>query len=198
MPRYAIDVVILPPEPTTDLAIEWNRKLSHLSHQSILLNKSDMLPHISLLMGCMEESNLHEATTVLHQLTEVAVPISLEVKGLKFTEDSHPVAALDIQTTPSLLATQKWLIGMIEGLITQDTVEADLFDAPSGSTSALKWINSFIPEQTGSKFWPHITLGHGVIGEHQRSFSFTPDRLAICHLGKYCTCRQVLSEVSWK
>lgn len=197
MSRYAIDVVILPPVPVMDLAIKWNRALPHAAHQSILLNKIDVLPHISLLMGCVTEQNLLTASVLLNRIGRGMRQLELEVTGLQFTEDSHPVAALDIFLTPQLLELQQLLIEQLGPLITQDTVEEDLYDAPPDSASAVKWINSFIPDQCGMKLWPHITLGHGRMEARQERFSFIPERLAICHLGKHCTCRKVLGSVKF-
>ena len=193
MSRYAIDVAILPPPPVMDLAIAWNRKLSLLAKQSIGLNKTDVLPHISLLMGCVTDHNLPAAMSALQRIVQNTSSMILKVTAHRFTEDSHPVAALDILTTAPLLALQQSLIEGLGSLIRYDTVQEDLYDAPSESMSALKWINSFISEQVGLKFWPHITLGHGTTGDKQEMFTFTPDRLAICHLGKHCTCRKVLA-----
>ncbi|MEJ1239768.1 2'-5' RNA ligase family protein [Chryseolinea sp. T2] len=195
MPRFAIDVVILLPPPVVDLAIAWNRRLSLLSKQSIELNNIDLLPHISLLMGCVDGHNLHAAVGLLQSVFKNTPLMTLDVMGLKFTEDSHPVAVLDIRPSSSLLALQQSLLVKLGPLMTQDATEADLYGAPPDSASAVKWINSFREEQVGLKFWPHVTLGHGRIGETQEAFSFTPDRLAICHLGKHCTCRDVLGFV---
>jgi hypothetical protein len=194
MSRYAIDVVILPPEPVMDLAIEWNKQLSIAHKQSIVLNKKDMLPHISLLMGCITVPSLEKAAAILDQVTHSQISISLYIPGLQFTTNSHPVAALDIALSEELADFQRALIDAYRPLITQDAHEEDLFDGPPVSTSVLEWINRFIPEQCYERLWPHITLGHGRLIGKQEPLTFTATRIAICHLGDHCTCRQILAE----
>jgi len=194
MSRYAIDVVILPPEPVMDLAVTWNKRLSHLEDQSILLNITDTLPHVSLLMGCLTTARLQEATAMLNKIARNRPSISLDITGLQFTDSSHPVAALDIALSDALAEFQYVIIDAFRPLITQDVQAADLFDPPPNSASAVEWINRFIPEQCYERFWPHITLGHGRPVEKQESLSFMATRIAICHLGNHCTCRKILAE----
>src|SRR5690349_17017008 len=110
MRRYAIALVILPPEPVMDLAIAWNVQLSGLARQSIHLNKSNTIPHVSLLMGCLREDVLPRATEDLERAVKNRQPLPLQVTGLQFTHHSHPVAALDITRSPGLSQLQHDLI----------------------------------------------------------------------------------------
>jgi hypothetical protein len=195
MSRYAIDVVILPPEPVMDLAISWNKRLSYLEDQSIMLNTMDTLPHVSLLMGGLATERLQEATATLDKIIRRLPFVSMEITGLRFTDGSHPVAALDIALSHELSGFQRVLIEAFRPLITQDVQREDLFDAPPINASAVEWINRFMPEQCYERFWPHITLGHGRLVEKQQSLTFRATRIAICHLGNHCTCRKILAEV---
>lgn len=194
MARYAVDVVILPPEPVVDLCIAWNRQLTTLESQSIVLNTTDTLPHISLLMGCMTDAFLRKAAGILEQITCDRSSIPLNITGLQSTEGSHPVAALDIALSDELAEFQNTVIEAFRPVITQDAEEVDLFDPPPISASALEWINHFIPEQCYERFWPHITLGHGNPAGTQEPLVFRATRIAICHLGNHCTCRKILAE----
>jgi hypothetical protein len=40
-------------------------------------------------------------------------------------------------------------------------------------------------------FAPHITLGHGRDAPRVEPFEFPATIVAACHLGKFCTCRDV-------
>ena len=198
MPRFAIDVVILPPEPVMDLALSWNQQLSGQGNQSIILNKTDTLPHISLLMGCVTGDQLPNASRILNEFAQLSRALSLSVPGLRTLEGSHPVVALDISLSTDLLEFQRAMVEAFRPWITQDAGDTDLFDPPPADPSVLTWINQFIPEQCGEKFWPHITLGHGRPLSAQKAFTFSGARLAICHLGHHCTCRHVLAEAILK
>jgi hypothetical protein len=190
--RYAIDVVILPPDPVADLSITWNKRLSEIQDQSIVLERIATMPHISLLMGCMSEAGLTKARPLMATLLNRHPAMPLHVMGLRFTGGSHPVAALDIRLSEPLARLQQDLIQTLKPVITQDAKETDLKDPPPIGASVLNWINGFVPEQCGDNFWPHITLGHGRPEETQDAFTFTATRIAICHLGNHCTCRSIL------
>ena len=187
-------MVILPPKPIMDLAITWNKMLSVVKDQSIVLDKSLTLPHISLLMGCVSEDGLKKAMELLVRFTSQQSAIPLQITGLQFTAGSHPVAALDIALTRSLAEFQERLIETLRPVITHDARDTDLFDPPPIAASVLDWINNFIPQQSGSQFWPHITLGHGRPDEQQPAIEFVANRIAMCHMGNHCTCRRVLTE----
>src|SRR5690349_14099146 len=135
MKRYAIDVVILPPESVTDLAIAWNARLSEVETQSIILDKTHTLPHISLLMGCIDEHGLKVARERLARLVENQPALPLHIPGLQFTEDSRPVAALDIALSEPIARFQNQLIETLLPVITRDTRDTDLFDPPPISAS---------------------------------------------------------------
>lgn len=55
------------------------------------------------------------------------------------------------------------------------------------------WVARFRANSSFTRFAPHITIG---IGPRQLSvdpFQFTARELAVCHLGRYCTCRDRLA-----
>ena len=42
-----------------------------------------------------------------------------------------------------------------------------------------------------ASFQPHVTLGVGVLDTPAPAFEFEADQVALCHLGRFCTCRRV-------
>jgi len=57
MAKIAVDVVLLPSERIVDKAIEANRELLKQCPDKIILDKENCLPHVSLAMGCIEETD---------------------------------------------------------------------------------------------------------------------------------------------
>ena len=43
---------------------------------------------------------------------------------------------------------------------------------------------------------PFIDDGEGIVTQLEETVEFTANRLALCHLGSYCTCRKVLFETT--
>ena len=65
MTKKAVDVVLLPEEKITDMAIELNTQLVEKFGPRIVLNKSDCLLHISLAMGCIDDRDIPEINSIL-------------------------------------------------------------------------------------------------------------------------------------
>ncbi len=197
MTRFAIDIVILPPEPVMELALEWNRVLCTARPENIVLDKLQYLPHISMAMGCLRAEQLEQAYEILRSLASQHHAMELRVPHVKTfdTASGDSVITFDINITPELSALHESIVTALGPMLTHDAVEADMHDLPPIETSSLDWINDYIPNYCFQNFWPHITVGFGAPPGNLEPFSFYASRLAICHLGNHCTCRRILGEV---
>lgn len=196
MKRFAVNVVILPPDPVMDLALEWNRELCTTHPTNIVLDKMHYLPHVSLAMGCLEANQLEQAQFILQSIASQHRALELRVPQVKIlnTNSGNRVVTFDIELSPALTRLHEAIVVALRPLLTQDAVEADLNDVPPIDTAALEWINHYIPHHCFQHFWPHITLGFGQPPNNFQAYTFQASRLAICHLGNHCTCRQILEE----
>ena len=59
--------------------------------------------------------------------------------------------------------------------------------------SDLTWVKQFRSHATYAHFDPHITLGVGTIATPLAPTNFVATELAVCHLGRLCTCRRILA-----
>lgn len=198
MKRFAIDVVILPPDPVMDLVLGWNHVLCKAHPKNIVLDRTHYLPHISMTMGCLAGDQLEHANTILQSFATQHHALELYVPHIKIvpTASGDRVITLDIDLSRELAGLHESIVTAFSPLLTQDTTEADMFDLPPIELSSLDWINRYIPHYSFDHFWPHITLGFGGPPGNFAPFSFKASRLAICHLGNHCTCRTILKEVS--
>jgi hypothetical protein len=200
MKRFAINVVILPPDPIMDLALKWNGELGKREKENITLGKFRYLPHVSMVMGCIEEDILPNAKAALqsiagrHRAPQLHVPHIRTVN----TDSGKKIITLDISPNPDLLSLHETIVNVFQPLVTPDADEASINDLPPISADAIDWINHYIPYHCFDNFWPHITLGFGDIDFELQPFSFEGSRLAICHLGNYCTCSTILVETNLK
>jgi hypothetical protein len=200
MKKIAINVVLLPPDPVMDMALEWNQTLCKAGPANIALGKLQYLPHISMVMGCIREDQLAQASELLQAIAAQHIAPALEVPNIRAvnTASGNSVITLDINPTRELAALHESIVTIFQPLLTQDADEAAINDIPPISSDAIAWINHFIPDQCFDHFWPHITLGFGDPPPDFRPVSFQGSRLAICHLGNYCTCRTILAEAILK
>jgi len=73
--------------------------------------------------------------------------------------------------------------------------------SPSG-TSATSGVANFVPNDTGRKFNPHVTIGLALqdylkkmLDEKFEAFTFSPAKASVYHLGNFGTARKLLK--SW-
>jgi 2'-5' RNA ligase len=188
MKKLAVDVVLLPPDEVMAHATAVNQKLNT---QEIDFKAADMYPHLTLLMGCLEETWVPEAAALLQEVAEAVEPLSLRIKKIT-TKGS---VSFEIKRTAPLQDLHEMLSLKLAPLLSYDATAAQFYAPGEVKENAITYVNRFRQEASHENFWPHITLG---LGEHPAEtidLSFTADRLALCHLGKHCTCRQILREV---
>ena len=198
MKRFAVDVVLVPPNYVIDLAIEYNRILLKEHPTNIVLDKRKRLPHVSMMMGCLSGDKLQEAAMILPTIARKFNYLDLNVKDIRTvnTSSGSSVVSFDISPDQPIIALHEFIVSSFRPLLTNDATPIDLNDDPPIEVSSIDWINSYISNSSLANFWPHITLGFGDYSKDFEPFSFQADRLAICHLGNYCTCTKILAEVS--
>jgi hypothetical protein len=200
MKRLAINVVLLPPDPVMDLAIEWNQLLFKTYPANILLGKKRYLPHISMAMGCLPADQLEAANALLRTTVIHHHAMELHVQHIRTvdTASGDNVITFDIEHNLELARLHASIVTSLKPLISHDVTEADIDDEPPINPASLDWINRYIPDYCFDNFWPHITLGFGRHVRNFQPFSFQASHLAICHLGNHCTCTKILGEAFLK
>lgn len=54
------------------------------------------------------------------------------------------------------------------------------------------WVTGYRLKSSFHHFEPHITLGHASKPPAIEPFLFEADTVALCHLGRFCTCRSAI------
>jgi hypothetical protein len=62
------------------------------------------------------------------------------------------------------------------------------YSPPAVVEKTLYWINK---RSSFNDYSPHITLGISKLKGKAVDINFTASKIAICHLGNYCTCRRM-------
>ncbi len=180
----AIDIILLPPENIMDAAIDLNDKL--LSNQKTPLDKKEFLPHISLLMGAIEQSRLDELTTLLQQIAEGTLPLELSAHF-----ENREFSMFMIEPSSALQALHETILKQTKNLVDNDINEDNLFDHNVDK----RWIDYMSDFRTNSSqehFDPHITIGRGRLEGFHKSITFETVKIAVGRLGDRCTVRKVL------
>jgi hypothetical protein len=194
MGQIAVDVVLLPDEAMMSQAIEINRQLSANGRPEIVLNRTDCLPHISLAMGCIDDTDVTAIQKCLESLGSKTSVRELRIVGVVASVNSRgeTTSLLDVDRTAQLQALHEQAMQEMMPFFRYEVTEAMIYDAAvSGST--LDWIRTYPQKAAYAHFRPHITVGYGQMPAGLSfPIPFRVARLALCHLGNHCTCRKAL------
>ncbi|MFH1509429.1 MAG: hypothetical protein ABIE68_04660 [bacterium] len=196
MKKLAIDIVLLPPDEIMDLAIEQNRKLIVEGKEKIVLDKEKCLPHISLAMGVIDYVNLPTIGQNLDKIAKETKSINLQIQDT--TIEKIPTNELCpyflIHANDQIQELHEKIINKNLELLKWNAKNKMFFTPPEVEVADI-WVNSYLNESSYENYNPHITLGIGDLkDELSYPIEFTATRLALCHLGNYCTCRKILYE----
>lgn len=200
MAKIAVDVVLLPPEETMDLVIEVNRELLKTFHNKIVLNKESCLPHISLAMGGIEEKDLIAIEKILQKVAEEFS--AMELKAINIYANIIPtgkkVSGFEIEKINKLQLLHEIIMEKLIPYFTYD-ITLDMLYSPSQTEEVtLFWVKNYLKNSSFEKYFPHITIGFGETDKVDLPIIFTASKLALCHLGNYCTCRKILFSTKLK
>lgn len=183
MVKIAIDVVLLPPENIMDKAIEINKQFTD---DQIKLNKENCLPHISLCMGVLEEENLPKIEEIINEISKQFSKLFLSIDKI-----SSEHVGFEIENNETLQKLHEEIMTKLSPYLSYDATIDMFFSPPPVVEKTLIWIDNY-KNESFEKFYPHITLGISKIEDKELNIEFTASKLAVCHLGNYCTCRKVL------
>ena len=150
------------------------------------------LPHVTLAQQFVAADRLDDLARRLADLVRAAAPLRLRSAGLS---RGRTTSSLRLAPTAALTRLHA---GVMEALLP--------FEAGPGDASAfhsngepprpadLEWVTRFREQAAHADFDPHITLGVGAAPGAAAALDAVADRIALCHLGRYCTCRRVLAE----
>jgi len=200
MGRRAVDVVLLPTEAMMDRAIEVNAELVKKFGKKIVLNKENCLPHISLAMGCVDEKDIADVEKVLKRIAEQYPMGDLRVVGVRVGTNlaGEKVSVFEVEKTKSLQSLHEEVMENLAPYFSYDVTSDMIYAGAEVEESTLLWIKSYPAKSSFSNFSPHITIGYGEMNNFSFPIKFGVSRLALCHLGNHCTCREIILSIKLK
>ncbi len=196
MEKIAVDIVLLPSEEVMEKAIAANKELLKQYPDKIILNKENCLPHISLAMGAIDQTQISDAGDILSSIAEKYSPETLKLIGFSTSTNSvgEKVTVAIIEKTKFLQTLHEEIMKKLAQYLSYD-ITTHLLLSEKADESTLLWIKNFPVNSSFKKYYPHITLGYGQL----ENFPFPDDckvsKLAICHLGNHCTCNKILVSI---
>ena len=187
----ALDVAILPPPDIGERAVRLSAALPADQSQGLRLD-ANRIPHITLTQQFVHGDDLEAIFDRLDEALRDQPPMKLQVTGggkgansvWMVVERSAPISGLHGHLMDALHGFER-PDGGAAAFVDSDAREGDI-----------AWVTKYRRTASLGAYTPHITLGHASEPPRVEPVTFQATTVAACHLGRFCTCRQVLR--SWQ
>jgi hypothetical protein len=186
-PLIAIDVAALPPADVSRRAIELSAALP--ASESLGLRLDDQrLPHITLTQQFVALPDLDTLLQRVGTIVSPAPSLRLVSPGAAKGENSVWIA---IERSGPLADLHRLLMDALEPF-EQSGGTAEAFVDRDARERDVAWVSEYRRQASFDAFTPHITLGHSSKPPRIDRFEFDATTIAVCQLGRFCTCQRVL------
>jgi 2'-5' RNA ligase len=187
----ALDVAVLPPPDVTARAVALSAALPVDSSESDVLRLDhEHLAHVTLMQLFARANELDQVLARVDDAVHGVGPLMLRASGAGQATNTIWLA---IDKAQPLVELHERLMEALRGLERPDGSTAAFFGDDARMRDVL-WVAGYRLKSSFHHFEPHITLGHGSAPPAVAPFAFRADTVAICHLGRHCTCRRVLRQ----
>jgi len=192
----AIDIVLLPEVETKQTIIEIHKKLDIGKEIQKIDIADKCLPHISLAMGGLKEKDAEDLFDITSHIGKEIKNINLAFTHISQHQNSkgENINSLEHMQSTALSFLHEKLIEQTRKILVNKVDSSSFSGEENVTQDSINWVNDYFTTHSLENFNPHITLGTGSFTEKFKQFNATFKRLAICHLGNYCTCRTILFE----
>lgn len=206
-PLTAIDTLLDPDQTMVQRAIAANERLRQNFPKGFALGETHQ-PHISMLQRYVRTSDLDKVYAAVAKVLDGEHPAAWKLTAYKYyfiPWKDIGLAGIVIKPTDDLKRFQQKLIDAIAPF-TAKTGTAAAFvttkDDPDINKPTIEYVARFVPEASGAKFNPHVTIGMAsqaylkkMLAEKFDEFTFAPTGVSVFHLGNFGTAREKLK--SW-
>jgi hypothetical protein len=200
----AIDILLEPDATMIKKAVAANERLLKVFPKGFALGKTHQ-PHISCLQRFVKTADLAKVDEAVGKVLAEEKPTAWKLKAYKYYYipwKDIGLAGIVIEPTDDLIRYQQKLIDAVAPF-TEKTGTAAAFvttkEEPDINQPTIDYVTNFVPNGTGKKFNPHVTIGLApqdflkkILDEKFESFTFSPVGASVYHLGNFGTARKKL------
>ena len=204
----AIDILLEPDATMVRRAEVANRRLLKEFPKGFALGTTHQ-PHISCLQRYVRTADLEKVYKAVGNVLAEERPTSWKLNAYKFYYlpwKDLGLAGIVIEPTNDLIRYQQKLIDAVTPFTVMTGTAAAFVttkEVPDINQPTIDYVAQFVPDETGNKFNPHVTIGLAprdylkkMLDEHFEEFTFSPVGASVYHLGNFGTARARLKE--WK
>src|SRR6476660_7382573 len=163
-PVTAIDILLEPDATMVEHAKAANERLLKEFPKGFALGKTHQ-PHISCLQRFVKTADLDKVYEAVGKVLAEEKPTAWKLKAYKYYYipwKNIGLAGIVIEPTDDLIRFQQKLIDAVTPF-TEKTGTAEAFvttkEDPEINQPTIDYVADFVPNQTGQKFNPHVSLG---------------------------------------
>ena len=207
-PVTAIDILLDPDDTMVKQAEAANQRLLKEFPKGFAIGKTHQ-PHISCLQRYVKTADLDKVYEAVGKVLAEEKPTAWKLKAYKYYYipwKDIGLAGIVIEPTDDLIRYQKKLIDAVEPFTVKTGTAAAFVttkEDPDINQPTIDYIEKFVPNETGKKFNPHVTIGLAseeylkkMLDEKFEAFTFSPAGASVYHLGNFGTARKKLK--SWE
>ncbi len=191
----AIDVAVLVSGSVAALAHNINRALSRGRPDALRFDDTH-LPHVTLAQQFVERACLDELFGELDRILGHGPLLVLHIPGVAVDQGTISLAVDRTADLQRLHERVMDAIGPFEvpGLGRIRVAGADAFRANGEAVRPqdVDWVSHYRERSAYAHYRPHVTLGHGDTSPSVQPIDLRAEHIAVCELGRFCTCRAVL------
>jgi len=200
----AIDILLDPDATMVEHAVADNERLRKSFPKGFALGKEHR-PHISVLQRYVRTADLDKVYDAVGKVLAEEKPTSWKLKAYKYYYipwKDLGLAGIVIEPTEDLIRYQQKPIDAVTPF-TVKTGSASAFvttkEDPDINQPTIDYVAAFVPDETGKKYNPHVTIGIAsqdylkkMLDETFEAFTFSPAKASVYHLGDFGTARKLL------
>lgn len=201
MSQIAIDVVLFPSEEMMSEAIKLNKKIALPNQKEFQLNKENCIPHITLSMGCVDESNINIIENILLKISNKYSKINLFAENFRVQQlcNDKNFIGLELRENFIIKKLHQEIMNSLQQYLFYSSSKNMFINPNEINDITIKWVNSWKNKHNNiDSYNPHLSIGIGELIDYQFPIKFDIDKIAMCQLGNYCTCRKTLITVDLK
>jgi len=200
----AVDIVLEPDAAMNDRAETVNARLLTAFPKGFPLGATHR-PHISILQRYVRTADLGKIYDVVGKVLSVAKPAGWKLTAFKYYYipwKGLGLAGIVIEPTADLLRLQEGLVDAVAPF-TEKVGTAAAFattaEEPEINQPTIDYVAAFVPNETGKKFNPHVTVGIApepylkeMLAKPFDNFAFSPAGASAYQLGNFGSARKKL------
>ena len=185
----AVDVAILLPAAAGAVAARLNAGFDHAPDAGFRFDASHH-PHVTLSQHFVPRERLSEVRRLVGGVVARFEPFEAHVTGARAGRTAQ---VLTVEASPPLRELHERLMDALPDHEVAGGPEA--FQAPGAPArpADVAWVAGFRARSSYTRYDPHVTIGIGPGPISTAPFRFSVEEIALCRLGRFCTCRDGLA-----